>query len=411
MSLKAFVFDIEHNRSFGIMFYVRIFKGELFKGQLVRICNSSLTFKVEFILIHTPKKKWKDRLFCGEIGCFISNLKKEDKNIRSGSTIVDASEKKDEPIIFKHLFKEKKSYLFCNIFPDVGVEFNFFSKNLKKLEIQNSGFTVESIESKLLGKGFRCGFNSSFQKLILLERLKEEFECDVISTPPSIIYQIVHLDRSEKKVYDPLDPSLCDKIKYIKEPFVNLSVFTPNEYLWEIVNLCELNRAKLKTHEEINDDFCHLTFFFPFSELIENFNDNLKSVSNGYAYSEYEFSEFVESDIVKVEILINGELISDLSFFTHRSSLNTKAKKICEGIKKVLTRENFSISIQARAEKKIFIRENIQPLKKNVTGNLYGGDRTRKMKLWQKQKRGKKKLLKLGKVTLKIDIFKKIFGR
>lgn len=278
-------------------------------------------------------------------------------------------------------YEEIKPNIYSNFYPNEPSQYKELKKALEELQIQDSSLTLESINSPLLGPGFLCGFLGLLHREIISERIKREYNCENISTAPSITYRITDKKENKIEIKEPHRISKIEKIKLIEELLVITNITFPEEYLGDIIQLCQSKRGVYHSEDWKIDSFYQLKYYLPFAEVINDFQDKLKSISQGYASFDYEIVGFRSSDIVKIDILLNGQLVPDLSFFVHRQFAYSRAKIICENLKQNLSPQSFSIPIQACIGNQVIARETLPALRKDVTGYLYGGDRTRKMKL------------------------------
>jgi GTP-binding protein LepA len=390
---KALIFDLLYNRYHGVIIYVRIFAGELVKEQKIKFyTNPKKVYQVERLGVKTPKEVLKNKLVAGEIGWFTANIR-DMKEVKVGDTALDL-DNNSSPLPG---YQEIKSNVYSNLYPSESSRFKEFKKSLEELQIQDSSLNLETVDSQLLGPGFRCGFLGLLHREVICQRIQKEYSCEIITTPPSITYRIIFSNGERLETNNP--QKITTKIKVIEELFVSLNITTPEEHLGTILQLCQNKRGIYQSQEWKTGSLYQLNYHLPFAEFILDFHDKIKSISHGYASFNYQIIGFQPSDIVKIDILLNNQLISDLSFLVHRTFAYERAKVICEHLKETLNRQTFTIPIQACIGKQVIARETLPALKKHVTGNLYGGDRTRKMKLWAKQKAGKKRMKELGKVS------------
>jgi len=404
MELKALVFDLFYNKYNGIIIYVRIFKGKLNLKQKIKFFkNNEKKYQVEKIGVKTPKEILKNELITGEIGWFSANIKNI-KEIKIGDTVMDF-DSLEKPL---EGYEEIKPNVFSNLYPENSEQYKNFCKSLEELHIQDSSLVLEKIDSNLLGLGFRCGFLGLLHREIICERLKKEYNQEIIITSPNINYKIFFFNGKVLETNNPQKINFYDRIKKIEELFISININVQEKYLEKIFELCKKKRGIYQFKNWKMDSLYVVNYHLPFSEFILDFHDKIKSISNGYASFDYKKVDFRESDIEKVDIALNGQIISDLSFFAHKYSSYKRSKDICQNLKKTLNKQNFSLSIQAIINNKIIVRETLTALSKNVTGNLYGGDRTRKMKLWAKQKKGKSKMKESGRVNFGVDNLKQL---
>ena len=394
-NLKALIFDLLYSRYYGVIIYTRIFEGELEKGQKVKFyTNQQKAYQVERVGVKTPKEVLKDKLITGEIGWFSANIR-DMREVKVGDTILDLNNN-SLPL---EGYQEIKPNVYSNLYPGDSSKYKEFKKSLEELQIQDSSLSLEAVDSHLLGPGFRCGFLGLLHREIVCERLEKEFSCEIITTSSSVNYRVILSNGEVIETNNPQKIPTRDKIKSFKELFISLNIATPEEYLGAISQLCQNKRGIYQSQEWKTGSLYQLNYHLPFAEFILDFHDKIKSVSHGYASFDYQIIGFYSSDIVKIDILLNNQLVPDLSFLVHRKFAYERAKIVCEKLKKTLNLQTFTVPIQACIGKQVIARETLPALKKNVTGNLYGGDRTRKMKLWAKQKKGKARMKEMGKVN------------
>ncbi|KLL05075.1 MAG: GTP-binding protein LepA [Mycoplasmataceae bacterium RV_VA103A] len=395
-SLKALIFDLLYSRYYGVIIYVRIFTGELAKGQKVKFhTNPQKVYQVERVGVKTPKEFLKDKLIDGEIGWFTANIR-DMREVKVGDTVFDLNNNAS-PLAG---YQEVKPTVYSNLYPSDSSHYKEFKKSLEELQIQDSSLSLEPIDSQLLGPGLRGGFLGLLHREIIKGRLEKEYDCEIIITPPSIDYQIILSSGETIEVNNPQKIPTKDKMKIIEELFINLNIATPEEQLGEISQLCQDKRGICQSQEWKTGSLYQLNYHLPFAEFILDFHDKIKSISHGYASFDYQIIGFRPSDIVKIDILLNSQLIPDLSFLAHRSSAYGRAKTTCEQLKMTLNRQNFPVPIQAVDGNHVIARETLPALKKNVISRIHGGGALdRKMKLWAKQKKGKARMKEVGKVN------------
>ena len=400
-TLKALVFDSHYDTYRGVMVYVRIISGTITKKDLIRFMSNKKEFEILEVGIFSPSAKPMDMLRPGEVGYILANIKKP-KDVKVGDTITASKHPAHDPLPG---FKIVHPVVFAGIYPVDTSDYKSLTDALNKLQLNDSAILVEPETSTVLGLGFRCGFLGLLHLEIVLERISREFDLEVITTSPSVQYR-VHIKSGEEKTIDnPVhypDPST---IEYIEEPFVKCNIISPPDYLGSIMSLINDKRGELVSTETLNDSRIYLHTRMPLNEIITDFNDKLKSVTQGYASFDYEKDTNVRSDIIKLEIRVNEEPVDPFSLLVHRSKAESKGRTICQKLSEVIPRQHFKIPLQAAIGGKIVARETISALSKNVTAKCYGGDITRKRKLWEKQKKGKKKMKEFGKVSIPQSAF------
>jgi GTP-binding protein LepA len=392
--LRALIFDLLYSRYHGVIIYVRIFEGELSAKQKIKFHSNQKKYQVERVGVKTPKEVTKERLITGEIGWFTANIR-DMRETRVGDTVLDINS--NEPPL--EGYQEIKPNIYSNLYPSNSSQTKEFKKALEELQIQDGSLVLEPIDSQLLGPGFRCGFLGLLHQEIVCERIQKEYNCEIITTSPSVTYRVTLSDNKIIETNNPQKIPSEGKMKKVEELFVSLDITTPEKFVGEISQLCQNKRGIHQSHKWKTGSLYQLNYHLPFAEFILDFHDKIKSISHGYASFNYQIIGFRPSDIVKIDILLNNQLIPDLSFLVHRNFAYERSKLICEQLKATLNQQTFAVPIQACIGKQVIARETLPALKKLVTGNLYGGDRTRKMKLWAKQKLGKKRMKELGKVN------------
>jgi GTP-binding protein LepA len=394
--LKALIFDLLYSRYYGVIIYTRIFEGELVKGQKVKFyTNPQKIWQVERLGVKTPKEVLKNELVTGEVGWFTANIR-DMQEVKVGDTVLDLNNN-SSPLPG---YQEIKPNVYSNLYPSESSQYREFKKALEELQIQDSSLSLEPVDSQLLGPGFRCGFLGLLHREIICERLKKEFNCEIITTPPSINYRVTFANGETIETNNPKKISTKDKIKNIEELFISLSITTPEEHLGAISQLCQNKRGIYQSQEWKTDSLYQLTYHLPLAEFILDFHDKIKSISHGYASFNYQIIGFFPSDIVKINILLNNQLIPDLSFLVHRTFAHERAKIICENLKKTLNQQTFMVPIQAVIGNQVIARETLPALKKRVGSRIHGGGSLdRKMKLWKQQKEGQKRMKERGKVS------------
>lgn len=402
--LRALVFDSHYDTYRGAMVYVRIISGEIRKGALIRLMAVNKTFEVLEVGIFTPKEKAVEVLRAGEVGYLVANIKNT-ADVKVGDTVTLQKAPVEEPLPG---FRLIKPVVFAGIYPIDATDFEALRDALVKLQLNDSALHIEQESSTALGFGFRCGFLGLLHLEIIFERIQREFDLDVISTAPSVVYRVTFGNGEVKEVDNPAhypDPSL---IQWVEEPWVKCHLMLPNDYLGAVMNLGMEKRGVCVKTETIDGKRLLLTYRFPLSEIIIDFNDKLKSLTKGYGSFDYEFDGYEESDIIKLEIRVNEEPVDAFSCLVHRNKAEAKGRAICAKLVEVIPMQLFRVPIQAAIGGKIVARETIRAMAKNVTAKCYGGDITRKRKLWEKQKKGKKRMKEIGKVNIPQKAFMEV---
>jgi GTP-binding protein LepA len=400
-SLKILIFDSWFDSYQGVIALVRVFDGKIAKGMKIQLMSSGKVFEVSKVGVFAPDMTETVELSAGEVGFVIAGIK-EVKDTKIGDTITDSENPTLEPFPG---FKEVKSMVFCGLYPIDPNHYGQLRDALEKLRLNDASFSYEPETSLALGFGFRCGFLGLLHMEIIQERLEREYRIPLISTAPTVVYKVV---RTKGEVVMIENPSLLpppQEIERIEEPFILVSVHLPSEFIGPVVNLCEERRGIQKEIKYLSEKRVLIGYEIPFREVVLGFHDKLKSISKGYASFDYEFLEFRESPLVKLDILINGEKVDALSMIVPREKAYFQGRELVKKMREVIPRQLFEVVIQAAVGNKIVARESVKPLRKNVTAKCYGGDITRKRKLLEKQKEGKKRMKQVGKVEIPQEAF------
>ncbi|AQX19102.1 GTP-binding protein LepA [Bartonella sp. A1379B] len=398
--LKVMLVDSWYDAYLGVIVLVRVIDGVLKKGQTIRMMGTGAKYPVERVGVFTPKMISVDELGPGEIG-FITASIKEVADTRVGDTITEDRRPCEDVLPG---FKPAQPVVFCGIFPVDAADFENLRTAMGKLRLNDASFSFEMETSAALGFGFRCGFLGLLHLEIIQERLEREFNLDLIATAPSVIYRMNMNDGSVKELHNPADMPDIVKVISIEEPWIRATIMTPDNYLGAILELCQERRG-LQTGLSYVGTRSMVTYDLPLNEVIFDFYDRLKSISKGYASFDYQVTDYSEGDLVKMSILVNGESIDALSMLVHRSIAEKRGRSMCEKLKDLIPQHMFQIPIQAAIGGKIIARETIRALRKDVTAKCYGGDITRKRKLLEKQKAGKKRMRQFGKVEIPQSAF------
>ncbi len=398
--LKAMLVDSWYDPYLGVIILVRIKDGVLKKGMKIRMMANGTTHEVERVGIFTPKMKDIAQLTAGELGFITAGIKTVG-DTKVGDTITDDKRPAAEPLPG---FKPSVPVVFCSMFPLDTSYYENLRDALGKLQLNDASFEFTPEKSAALGQGFRCGFLGLLHMEIIEERLEREFDLDLITTAPSVVYKMHMTDGTLKELHNPADFPELTKIASIEEPWVKASILVPDEYLGSVLQLCTERRGVQKDLTYVGSR-AMLVYDLPLNEIVFDFYDRLKSITRGYASFDYEVVGYQTGDLVKVTILVNGETVDALSFLAHRSDAERRGRQICERLKVLIPRHQFKIPIQAAIGGKIIAREDIAAFRKDVTSKCYGGDITRKRKLLEKQKEGKKKMRQFGKVEIPQSAF------
>ncbi len=405
-TLRALVFDSHYDNYRGVMIYVRVISGVLKKGTQILLMQTKRKFEVLEVGIFSPKEIPCEELRPGEVGYVVAGIKKP-TDVKIGDTVTSSTHPCDEPLAG---FKLIAPVVFAGIFPVDSSDYEALADAVVKLQLNDSALHVEPENSLVLGTGFRCGFLGLLHLEIVFERLQREFNLDIITTAPSVLYKMHMTNGTIKDIDNPAHFPDPTQIDFIEEPWVICNLMTPSIYLGPIMALANEKRGELINTETIDDTRIYLHIRMPLNEFITDFNDRLKSVTQGYASFDYEPEGYHQGDIIKLEIRVNEEPVDAFSTLIHRSKAETKGRSLCKKLLDVIPRQQFKVPLQASIGGKIIARETLSAISKNVTAKCYGGDITRKRKLWEKQKKGKKKMKEFGKVSIPqsafIDILK-----
>ena len=398
--LQVFVIDSWYDKYLGVITLVRVKNGILKVGQKIQMMSNKVSYDIEKVGVFTPKLKYVDKLIAGEIGFITAGIKRV-ADCKIGDTLTEEKKPCEKALPG---FKPSQPVVFCGLFPYDSSQFNDFKDSLEKLSLNDSSFSYEQESSAALGQGFRCGFLGLLHMEVIRERLEREFNLQLITTAPSVVYQITDNNNKIKKIQNPIefpDPSLISKME---EPWVTSTIIVPQNYLGNVFELCESRRG-----EQVNHNFMGKTavvkYKLPLAETIIDFYDRLKSITTGYASFDYQIDGYKESKLIKLNILVNEEIVEPLSIIVHATHAEQRGREICKRLKDVLPRQQYKLPIQAAIGGKIIARETVPAYRKDVTGSLYGGDRTRKDKLLKKQKKGKQRLKQFGKVDIPQSAF------
>ena len=400
--LKALIFDSYYDAYKGVIVYVRIVDGKLKPGQRIRMMASGSEFDVVDVGYLKPiGMESSDELLAGEVGYITASIKNV-RDVRVGDTVTTADDPADEALPG---YKEVKSMVYCGIYPADGARYDDLREALEKLQLNDASLNFEAETSVALGFGFRCGFLGLLHMEIIQERLEREYNLDLVTTAPSVEYRVVKTDGEVVMIDNPTnmpDPSMID---YMEEPIVKASILTPKDYVGSIMELCQDRRGTYINMEYLDETRVQLNYDLPLNEIIYDFFDALKSRTRGYASFDYEFSKYERAELVKMDMLLNGEIVDALSFIVHKDRAYTRGRRIAEKLKEAIPRQLFEIPIQAAIGGKIIARETVKAMRKDVLAKCYGGDISRKKKLLEKQKEGKKRMRQVGSVEVPQEAF------
>ncbi len=400
--LQALIFDSWFDPYQGVIVLVRVFEGKINIKDKITFKYSDQTYEVLKLAVNNPFFNEVKELGAGEVGMIICGIKTI-RDVSVGDTIISSKSKDKTPAL--EGFKEIKQMVFCGIFPVDSVDYEILKDSLEKLALNDSSFSYEPENSTALGLGFRCGFLGLLHMNIIQERLEREFELNLISTAPSCSYKVRTSKGEELVIDNPSELPDISLIESISEPMVEISIHLPNEFVGKIIKLCTERRGEQKQIKYITTDRVQLIYNLPLSEMVFDFYDKLKGLSKGYASMDYEVIGYQESDLVKLDILLNGDSVDALSLITHRQSAQFKGRALTSKLQKLINRQQFDIAIQAAVGAKILARETVKALRKNVLAKCYGGDISRKRKLLEKQKKGKKRMKMVGSVEVPQEAF------
>jgi len=398
---QALIFDSVFDPYRGVITYIRVFEGRFNKNSAIKFFQSSKQFEVVELGILKLKRVPIDSLCAGEVGYLISGAK-DVHDTKVGDTITLISNPADKPLF---TYKEIHPMVFSGIYPVDSDDFEHLRESLDKLYLNDSSLVYEPETSKALGFGFRCGFLGLLHMEIIQERLEREYKISIINTVPNVVYK-VHLNNGEVlEIDNPTNLPPPGQIDFVEEPFINAQIITPSDYIGNIMKLSRERRGIFVNTEYLDTSRVDMNFKFPLAEVIFDFFDKLKSLTRGYASLDYEVDEYQQSDLVKIDILINGEIVDALSIIAHRDKSYEWGNRLCRKLKDLIPRQMFEVAIQAAIGSKVIARTNVKALRKNVIAKCYGGDVSRKRKLLEKQKEGKKRMKKLGSVEIPQEAF------
>ena len=400
--LQALVFDSQYDSYRGVIVLMRIISGTLRRGMEVTLMSTGASYKVlEVGHLRPIGLDPCDELGCGDVGYFTASIKNVE-DTRVGDTVTETARPAAEPLPG---YRPARSMVYCGIYTEDGSKYPDLRDALEKLKLNDASLSFEPESSVALGFGFRCGFLGMLHMEIIQERLEREFDLDLITTLPSVIYRITKTDGTVLMIDNPHDYPNPASIEVAEEPFVNVSIITPQEFVGNIMPLCQDLRGEYKNMQYLDSRLVELHYEMPLNEIVYNFFDTLKARTKGYASLDYEFSSYHPSELVKVDMLLNGDQVDALSFIAHKDKAYGRARKLCEKLKENIPRQLFEIPVQAAIGGKIIARETVKALRKDVLAKCYGGDITRKKKLLEKQKEGKKKMRQLGTVQIPTEAF------
>ncbi|HUK81123.1 MAG TPA: translation elongation factor 4 [Verrucomicrobiae bacterium] len=400
-SLQALVFDSMFDTYRGVVTHVRLFAGQIVPGMIIQLMSTGTKFEVKEVGVFNPKPVKRDRLGAGDVGYVIANIKST-SDVNIGETLTDARQPAAKPLPG---FQQVHPMVFSGLYPVNSADYEHLKAALAKLHLNDSAFQYQAESSAALGFGFRCGFLGLLHLEIVQERLRRQFAMDIIATYPSVVYRVLKTDGEILDVDNPVnlpDPSHTD---HIEEPYVRAFVICPNENIGDMLQLVMDKRGEVKKTDSIDTHRVMLTASLPLNEILVDFHDKIKSITRGYGSLDYEHEGYKEGDLIKLDILVNGDPVDAFSSIVHQSKAEARGRALAVKLKEVIPQQLFQIAIQAAIGGRIIARETVKALSKNVTAKCYGGDITRKRKLWEKQKEGKKRMKQIGKVNIPQEAF------
>jgi len=399
-SLKALLVDSWYDVYLGVIILVRVVDGSIKKGMKIRMMGTGVSYEVDRVGVFTPHRTEMPSLNAGELG-FITAGMKTVGDTSVGDTITDERRPANEPLPG---FKPSVPVVFCGLYPSESADFDNLRESLAKLALNDASFQFETESSAALGFGFRCGFLGLLHLEIVQERLSREFDLDLVTTAPSVVYRLHLTDGSMMDMHNPVDMPDVQRIDYIEEPWIKATILVPDEHLGPVLKLCEERRGVQLDMTYMNNRAV-VVYKLPLAEVVFDFYDRLKSISRGYASFDYQVDGYEEGDLVKVSILINGEPVDALAIMVHKEKSESRGRDLCVRLKELIPRQLFKIAVQAAIGGKVIARETISAMRKDVTAKCYGGDATRKRKLLEKQKAGKKRMRNIGNVDIPQSAF------
>ncbi|WP_435924848.1 translation elongation factor 4 [Paenibacillus sp. DYY-L-2] len=399
--LKALIFDSHYDPYKGVIVYVRVVDGQIKSGSKIKMMATDKTFEVIEVGAFKPNMTIVDELNVGDVGFIVAGIKHVG-DTRVGDTVTDAKRPTAEPLPG---YRKINPMVFCGLYPIETSDYNDLREALEKLQLNDASLTFEPETSSALGFGFRCGFLGLLHMDVIQERIEREFNIPLITTAPSVIYHVTLTNGETISIDNPSNYPEVGKIEYVEEPFVKAAIIVPNDYVGTVMELCQSKRGEFVNMEYLDTTRVTITYQIPLSEIVYDFFDQLKSSTKGYASFDYELSGYRQSNLVKMDILLNGEQVDALSFIVHKERAYHRGKVICEKLRELIPRQMFEVPIQASVGTKIVARETVKAMRKNVLAKCYGGDISRKRKLLEKQKEGKKRMKQVGSVEVPQEAF------
>lgn len=399
--LKALIFDSHFDPYKGVIVYVRVVDGSIRSGSKIKMMATEKTFEVIEVGSFMPKMTIVDELHVGDVGFIVAGIKNV-KDTRVGDTVTDAKNPTTEPFPG---YRKINPMVFCGLYPIETSDYNDLREALEKLELNDASLKYEPETSNALGFGFRCGFLGLLHMEIIQERIEREFNIPILTTAPSVVFKVTLTNGEQLDIDNPSKMPDVQKIEYIEEPFVKASIMVPNDFVGAVMELCQGKRGEFINMEYLDTNRVTLTYDMPLSEIVYDFFDQLKSSTKGYASFDYEVSGYKQTRLVKMDIMLNGEQVDALSVIVHKDRAYDRGRIICEKLKELIPRQMFEVPIQAAIGQKIISRETVKAMRKNVLAKCYGGDISRKRKLLEKQKEGKKRMKQVGSVEVPQEAF------
>jgi GTP-binding protein LepA len=399
--LKALVFDSWFDSYQGVVVLIRLIDGEIRVGTKIKLMSTNNVYEVTGLGVFTPKKLATDSLAVGEVGYLTAGIRKMGE-VKIGDTLTNAKQPAENRLPG---YREVKPMVFCGMYAVHSGDFEDLRDALDKLKLNDSSFNYEAESSLALGFGFRCGFLGLLHMEIIRERLEREYNLNLLSTAPTVVYRVTTTKGEALTIDNPAKLPPPQMIEKLEEPFILATILTPDQFLGNLLHLCEDRRGIQRDLKYLDPERVMVTYELPFNEILLDFYDRLKSLSKGYASLDYELLGYREANLVKVDILLNGETVDALSFIIHKEKSYIRARQMVEKMRELIPRQLFEVAIQAAIGNKVIARETVKALKKNVTAKCYGGDITRKRKLWEKQKEGKKRMKQVGRVEIPQEAF------
>ncbi|MEN8254756.1 MAG: translation elongation factor 4 [Verrucomicrobiota bacterium] len=398
---RALVFDSKYDAFRGVVVYMRLFSGSLKAGDRVQVMSTGENYEIKEVGIFTPEMEKSKKLAEGSVGYVIANIK-DASEIQIGDTLTLSKTPAEDPLPG---FKEIHPMVFSGIYPVETSDYEKLGVSMDKLRLNDASFSFQAESSIALGFGFRCGFLGLLHMEIIMERLRREYNLDIISSYPNVVYRVVMKNGEVQEIDNPMYLPDLSLVEHIEEPMINATIICPTDYLGEMMKLIMERRGEIVKTDSIDGHRVMLTSHMPLNEVLVDFYDKLKTISRGYASMDYEYSDYQPSELVRMDIMIHGEVVDAFSSILHRSKAEFRGRQMCKSLLDVIPRQAFAVALQAAVGGKIIARETIRAYRKDVTAKCYGGDISRKRKLLERQKEGKKKLKKIGKVNIPQEAF------